>query len=86
VASEIVHPGIKEDNLDAAHNDAPLRVCSINDEIGDAAPLGCAHRVLDAQLNLTCAEEPSLFCEAKQDVMWRAAMLDEVKEIEENNT
>jgi hypothetical protein len=61
-------------------------VHSINDKIGDAAPPGRTHRVLDTQLNFTFAEEASLFHEAEQDATCRAAMLDEIKAIEENGT
>jgi hypothetical protein len=83
---KIAHPGIKEDDLNAEHDDALLRVRSINDVIGDATPPRRMQRVLDAQQNFISTEEPSSFHEAEQDVAWHAAMLSKIKAIEENDT
>jgi hypothetical protein len=77
---------VDEENLDADHDDAPLRVRAIDDLIGDAEPPGLARRVLNAELNFTSAEEPTSFKEAEQDAAWRAAMREEMKAIEDNDT
>jgi hypothetical protein len=58
-------PEVDEENLDADHDDAPLRVRAIDDLIGDAEPPGLARRVLNAELNFTSAEEPASFHSAK---------------------
>jgi transposase InsO family protein len=79
-------PEVDEENLDADHDDAPLRVRAIDDLIGDAEPPGLARRVLNAELNFTSAEEPTSFKEAEQDAAWRAAMREEMKAIEDNDT
>jgi hypothetical protein len=65
---------VDEENLDADHDDAPLQVRAIDDLIGDA------------ELNFTSAEEPMSFKEAEQDAAWRAAMHEEIKAIEDNDT
>jgi hypothetical protein len=42
--------------------------------------------VLNAELNFTSAEEPTSFKEAEQDAAWRAAMREEMKAIEDNDS
>lgn len=44
------------------------------------------HADLDHELNLAASEEPTTFAEAEPHHGWRAAMLDEIKSIEENGT
>jgi hypothetical protein len=86
------HPGpveereFSEEDLDAEHDDAPLRLRAINDIIGDAAPPALARRVLDAELNFTSADEPASFREAEEEESWRQAMSEETKAIEDNGT
>jgi hypothetical protein len=77
---------VDEENLDEDHDDAPLRVRAIDDLIGDAETPGLARRVLNAELNFTSVEEPMSFKEAEQDAVWRAAMREEMKAIEDNDT
>jgi hypothetical protein len=79
-------PEVDEENLDADHDDTPLRVRAIDDLIGDAEPPGLTHRMLNVELNFTSAEEPTSFKEAEQDATWRAAMREEMKAIEDNDT
>jgi hypothetical protein len=79
-------PEVDEENLDTDHDDAPLWVHAINDLIRDAEPPGLAHCVLNAELNFTSVEEPMSFKEAEQDAAWRAAMHEEMKAIEDNDT
>jgi hypothetical protein len=64
---------VKAENLDADHDDAPLRVRAIDDMIGNVAMPALARRVLEAQLNFTSAEEPTTFREVEQDAAWHAA-------------
>jgi hypothetical protein len=77
---------VDEENLDADHDDAPLWVRAIDDLIGDAEPPGLARRVLNVELNFTSAEEPMSFKKAEHDAAWRAAMREEMKVIEDNDT
>jgi hypothetical protein len=77
---------VEDENLDADHDDAPLRVQAIDDMIGNAATPGLARRVLEAELNFTSAEEPLTFREVEQDAAWRAAIREEMKAIEDNRT
>jgi hypothetical protein len=77
---------VDEENLDADHDDTPLRVRAINNLIGDAEPPGLAHRVLNVELNFTSVEEPTSFKEVEQDAAWRMAMCEEMKAIEDNDT
>lgn len=81
--SPISNPG---DVLDADHDeDAPLRFRSLDNILGDAEPPGLADRELVGEaLYLTSAEKPRSVREAEQDPHWWAAMLEELKAIEEN--
>jgi hypothetical protein len=86
------HPGLveerefDEEDLDAEHDDAPLRLRVVDDIIDDAAPPALARRVLDAELNFTSADELASFHEAEQVESWRQAMSEEMKAIEDNET
>jgi hypothetical protein len=51
-------PEVDEENLDADHDDVPLRVRAIDDLIGDVEPPGLTRHVLNTELNFTSAEEP----------------------------
>jgi hypothetical protein len=80
-------PGeIEEEDLDADHDDAPLRVRTIDDVIRNAKAPGFTHRALSAKLNFTTAEESATFTKAEKDAAWRATMCEEMKAIERNNT
>jgi hypothetical protein len=77
---------IDDDDLDAEHDNTPLRLHPINDLIGDAAPLGLARRVFNVELNFTSADETTSFHEEEREESWRQAMIEEIKSIEDNNT
>jgi hypothetical protein len=77
---------VNEEQLDADHVDAPLRLRNINKVIGHAPVPSLAQRVLDAELNFTSAEEPASFRKVEKDATWRAAMQDKIKAIEGNIT
>lgn len=77
---------LDDDDLDADHDDAPLRFRSLDAVIGPASPPGLAHRLFDGELNFTAAEEPASFVEAEKQESWRKAMQDEMKSIEDNKT
>jgi hypothetical protein len=77
---------VDDENLDADHDDAPLRLRTIDDLIGDTELPGLARRILNAELNFTSVEEPVSFKEAEQDAAWHAAMRKEMKAIEDNYT
>jgi hypothetical protein len=74
------------DCLDADHDDAPLRLRSMESIVGQAAVPGPAVRnVLQEQLHVVSAEEPSSLAEAEQDPHWKATMMEEIGAIEEND-
>jgi hypothetical protein len=75
-----------DDVLDADHDDAPLRLLSINEVVEDVTALGLTCRALDGELNFTSAEEPTSFREAEQLALWRALMAEEMKAIHDNDT
>jgi hypothetical protein len=57
----------------------------VNDLVSDEGPPGQVARVLDdLELHLGSAEEPPSFVATKQEECWRAAMLEEMTVIEEN--
>jgi hypothetical protein len=58
-------PELDGDALDAAHDDAPLRLWNINELVGDVPVSGLARQVLTAMLNFTTADELALFKEAE---------------------
>ena len=73
-------------DLDADHDDAPLRLRSIGDVIGPAAIPGLARRELGEDLLMVNTDEPASFQEAQAYECWRKAMLDEMTAIEANGT
>ncbi|EEC81933.1 hypothetical protein OsI_25798 [Oryza sativa Indica Group] len=75
-----------EDDLDADHDDAPLRFRRIDDVLGPATPPGQAVRELSEELFAVTAEEPASFAEAEQLSCWRQAMIEEMRSIEANKT
>lgn len=58
-------PAVPEDDLDADHDDAPLRFRTIDNVLGPATPPGLAARELDEELLLVGADEPASFAEAQ---------------------
>ncbi|WVZ80043.1 LOW QUALITY PROTEIN: hypothetical protein U9M48_027558 [Paspalum notatum var. saurae] len=61
-------PDDGEPDLDADHDDAPLRFHTIDSVLGPASPLGLVPRVLDEELYFsTTAEEPASFAEAERE-------------------
>jgi hypothetical protein len=72
-------------NLDADHNDAPLRFRKMNDILGSGSPPGRAVRDVPGQLFMA-TEELSSFSQAEKDASWRHAMAEEINSIEDNNT
>jgi hypothetical protein len=77
---------VDEEDLNTDHDDAPLRVCVIDDLIGDADSPGLTRRVLNAKLNFTSAKELAPFNEANKHATWWAVMHEEMKAIEDNDT
>lgn len=73
-------------DLDADHDDAPLRFRTIRDIIGPAAIPGLARRELGEDLLMVNTDEPTTFQEAQAHECWRKAMLDEMTAIEANGT
>jgi hypothetical protein len=73
--------------LDADHDDAPLRLRSMDSIVGDAVVPGQAVRNLEqGQLFAVAADEPATLAEVEQDVHWRTAMTEEIQAIEDNHT
>jgi hypothetical protein len=58
-------------NLDAEHDDAPLRFRRLNDILGPWTPPGRAAREVFDQLNMAEGEEPNSFCQAEKKASWR---------------
>ncbi|WVZ53904.1 hypothetical protein U9M48_004791 [Paspalum notatum var. saurae] len=77
---------VDDADLDADHDDAPLRFRDIDAVIGPASPPGLVPRVLDDELHFTSADEPASFKEAEREPCWRQAMREEMKAIEDNST
>ncbi|WVZ50903.1 hypothetical protein U9M48_002109, partial [Paspalum notatum var. saurae] len=75
-----------EEDLDANHDDAPLRFRRVEDMLGSTTPPGQAVRELHEDLLLVDGEEPTTFAQAEQEEVWRRAMLEEITSIEENKT
>ncbi|KAF0901271.1 hypothetical protein E2562_038843 [Oryza meyeriana var. granulata] len=77
-----------EEMLDADHEeDAPLHFHTLDNVLSKVAAPGLAARELDGgELLLTTASEPANFKEAEQDEVWRKAMVEEIKSIEDNQT
>jgi hypothetical protein len=73
--------------LDADHDDAPLRLRSMDSIVGDAVVPGQAVRNLEqGQLFAVAADEPATLAEVEQDVHWWTAMTEEIQAIEDNHT
>lgn len=75
-----------EDDLNADHDDAPLRHRRLDDLLGPATPPGLAVRDVQEELMMVSSEEPTSFAQAAKEEAWRRAMLDEIASIEENRT
>jgi hypothetical protein len=74
-------------DLDIDHEeDAPLRFRRIDNVLGPAAVPGLAERQFMEELHSVSAEEPATLEEAATDPSWRAAMVEELRSIEENGT
>ena len=73
--------------MDAFHDGEEVRFRTMDNLVGDSAALGLASWLLgDQELLLVSAEEPPTFAQAERDANWRAAMLEDMKAIEENET
>jgi hypothetical protein len=80
-----------DENLDADHDDAPLRLRTLSDVIGPAATPSYAMWNLnvgtgDDQLMMISAKEPASVAQAAQELSWRRAMEEELRAIEENGS
>jgi hypothetical protein len=76
---------VSAEHLDADHDDAPLRLRSIGNIIGEAAVPG--HAVRNVQrLFVVSAEEPASLEEAESQPCWHSSMVEEIKAIEGNHT
>jgi hypothetical protein len=74
-------------NLDNDHdNDAPLWFQRMDTVIGPIEIPGLAQRVLQEELHALSAEESATLEEVVHDPSWHAAMVDELRSIEENCT
>jgi hypothetical protein len=73
-------------NLDADHDDAPLRYRQVSELLGPGSPLWQAKRILHQELMPLKGEEPATFSRAKGDQAWQQAMKLEMDSIEENQT
>jgi hypothetical protein len=73
-------------NLDAEHDDAPLRYRQLSDILRPETPPRQACRDIQRELYLATGEEPTTFSQAEQETSWRHAMAEEIKSIEDNNT
>ena len=69
-------PSAGDVDLDADHDDAPLRFRRLDNMLGPTSPPGLAQRELEEHLLLASDTEPSTFAEAQQHECWRLAMLD----------
>jgi hypothetical protein len=64
-----------EDRIYTAHDDTPLRYCTIDNILSDQAMMpGSVQRNIDAELHLTHTGEPCSLTEVEGDVAWRATM------------
>jgi hypothetical protein len=73
-------------NMDADHDDAPLRYRQVSELLGPGSPLWQAKRILHQELMPLKGEEPTTFSRAKGDQAWQQAMKLEMDSIEENQT
>jgi hypothetical protein len=75
------------DCLDVDHDDAPLRLRSMESIVGQAVVPGPTLRnILQEKLHVVSAKEPSSLSEVEQDPHWKAGMMEEIRAIEENDT
>jgi hypothetical protein len=79
-------PDAEDLDLDADHDDAPLRFRRIDNVLGESSLPGLAEREPGEQLLLASDVEPTTFAEAQKHECWRNAMLDEITAIEANGT
>jgi hypothetical protein len=81
---------IDDEHLDADYNNEPLRFRSMSELIGPAVPPGQVLRELSSsesdRLFAISAKELTTVVEAVQEMLWRRAMMDELRTIKENNT
>ena len=76
-----------EDELDVDHDDAPLWFRALNKIVGPSRTPGLARRELEeAELYLLAGDEPTTFAEAEQERVWRDAMREEMRSVEQNST
>jgi hypothetical protein len=74
-------------DVDIDHDEeAPLRFRRIDNVLGPAKVPGMAERLLHEELYSVSAEEPATLEEVVGDPSWRAAMIEELRAIEENHT
>jgi hypothetical protein len=88
-AVEFASPLSGEPDLDNGHDGAPLRFRKLDNILGMVEIPGLAEPefVVDEDLLLaTGDDEPATFEEARGDVRWRKAMMEEMASIEENKT
>jgi hypothetical protein len=86
---EFASPLSGEPDLDNGHDGAPLRFRKLDNILGMVEIPGLAEPefVVDEDLLLaTGDDEPATFEEARGDVHWRKAMMEEMASIEENKT
>jgi hypothetical protein len=77
---------LSDDQLHADHNDAPLRLRSMESLLGQAAvPSRAVRATQQEQLHAVSAEEPATMEEAEQRPCWCAAMEEEMKAIVSND-
>jgi hypothetical protein len=85
----VVSEGSSEDDLDADHNNALLRLRSINEVVGASTPPEYVMHVLsdiDEQLHVASVEEPTMVAQATREVVWRKAMEEELCAIKDDQT
>jgi hypothetical protein len=75
---------VDDENLDADHNDAPLRFRSMSDIL--ATPGFAPHALVAEELHMVSSDEPTSFAEAEHNPSWRKAMMEEMDSIEKNGT
>jgi hypothetical protein len=68
---------VMQDDLDADHDDAPLRLRSMRNIIGQVAVPGQAMRDLEqGELFAVSTNEPNTFADVERQSCWRAAMIE----------
>jgi hypothetical protein len=74
------------ENVDADHDDAPLRFKKMANIVGPGSPPGQAVKSVLEFLMFAAGEEPATFTQAEKETSWRQAMKEEISSIEENHT